>query len=294
MVNNYVVNQVISRKGKRIILLLDSYTPKSKRNLNVVDTSPGFSFSASQDELSSIRKSYKDVKVFGFWSLLYDAKLLDLIPEENSFVVYTNDSKTEGLYLYYNRLESQFNTGLVVNGNVIGSFGFKIDDAHVIDANIDELELVNEILLPIEVKRNKQQFYQKIAIQNVVVTILAIIIAVVFNIMIVNKDSNIKAIKKSISKTDRANKDRRAEILKLSINNIPKNLEHISNFKTIEPLVELANLRTKGVNFEAPIKDGEVSFEIANTKKLPLWLAGLSKNFKFIENGKTIKIRWEK
>jgi hypothetical protein len=294
MANNYSVNQVITKKGKRIILLLDSYLPKSKRNLNVVDTSPGFSFSVSQDELASIRKSYKDVKVFGFWSLLYDAKLLDLSPDANTFIVYTNEAKSEGLYLSYNRLESKFNTGLVVNGGVIGAFGFDVDSANIVDVNLDSIDLVNEILLPIEVKRNKQQFYQKIIIQNTVVTVLVLTIAIVFDMMIVNRDSGVKTINKKISTIKKSNRNKKSEASKASINNVPENLEHVDKFTTLEPLLELASIRTKDVKFETQLKNGDVKFEIKNSKQLPLWLAGLSKNFKFSESDKAITIRWEK
>lgn len=292
----YTVNQVLQIKNKRVILLLDSYGPRNKNNIEVLSTTPGFNFSVIQNEIESVRKSYKDIKIFGFWSLLYHKKLIDTQQKSGFYVVYTDKQKTEGFYLFFNNNEARFLTGLIIGGKIIGAFDLNIDDAKIISVNTKDLELANEILLPVERKRIKQQFYQKITISNVAVIIIAIFIGFFITTFITDNKEELQQIKKEISKTNKYIKNIRNNITLANINNIPTDLNSARLLPAFAPLAELSMIRAKDLSFETAMTQ-EFSFSITKEKiaeEIPLWLSGLSSNFKITEDNNTIFIKWQK
>jgi hypothetical protein len=292
---NYTVNQVLQLKNKRIILLLDHYGQKNKNNIGVVDTNHGFNFSVLKAELESIRRSYRDIKVYGFWSLLHHKNLIDTDKESGFYVVYTNEKRDEGFYLFFNRSEARFLTGLVIGDKTIGAFDLDIADATIVDADIKNLDLVNEVLLPIERKRIQQKFYQNIAIKNAITIVLAIIIALFIDSFIIDNSDDLEVINKDIRKTNKNINEYKRQISQLKINNIPEDLQIAKNLKSFLPIAEISSLNVKNISFEGAIDDDFfIKIEKLQTKdnNIPLWIAGLSKGFLISEDVEFISIKW--
>ncbi|MBW5290064.1 MAG: hypothetical protein Rsou_0502 [Candidatus Ruthia sp. Asou_11_S2] len=159
----YLANQPIAIANKKVLLLLDNYGPKNRNSLNICDATQGFSFFVQHSELYAIRKAHPKRDIYGFWQLLFLSKQIELSKDSGFFVVYKENSSTDGFFTYYNRVKSEFVTGIVIN-NAIGAFAQDLSTASIVRPNIELINFPEAILLPVEKQLLKQKLYQKVAL----------------------------------------------------------------------------------------------------------------------------------
>ncbi len=289
---SYLANQLITIANKKVVLLLDSYTPKNRKDLNILDASQSFSFSIQYAELQNIRKLHPKTNVYGFWQLLFLSKQISLERDAGFFVVFKNNSKQDGFFLYYNRAKSEFTSGLVINKKAIGAFAQNVDDATIVTPDLSRIELPDAILLPVEKQALTQKLYQTAALQNTLVIGVIALTFFAFYELFFDAPAQQRDLKKQLS-----NQQTRLNVYSQELTQLKQTRTKVVMASKppalLEPLFILATLETTGVEFEQPLKSQELTLTF---EKLVPWMAMVPTTVlaRSEDKNKKVTLHWKK
>lgn len=293
----YEFNKISNINGNNIVLLLDNYFDKSKRQgfFESFTVDEKNSFYINNAALENTHKQHPNNSCFGIWQLLLVSKQINLDNNEKLILVYSNEQQTQGIYLYYNYENTQYNSGLIIAGNLLGFVGSSSIEKEIIqiDYNLLVEDLSSEVLRPLDRYRKKQHFIKKVAsyavISALIVFITLLLLANTIKPMVKNSTffyssklhNNIER-----SRTDLRNKQ--AELLKLENTRLHSKIDNTRPI-ILTPLIQLANIDSN-IKLETQVN---VSNIVMTFSKLQPWMSQLTDDFIISKNNKKIKITWD-
>ncbi len=290
----YTLNKLNNINGKNIILLLDNYLEKTKKAglFEVLSISKNSAFYINNSSLESIRKKDQQTPCFGIWQLLYASGQMDLSADEQLLVAYNKENN--GIYLYYNRDDSEYKSGLIVNDKFLGLFGYEAVKKTIIDIDYKLLvsDLSNEILRPLDKYKKNRAISRKI-ITYLIASSIIVFIALLLLIDIAYPyiegkylSYNNKAYRELLI-NDATLKRKTIKLTNLEQKHVMGHTDYkIPNI--LKGLTELANANAK-IKLKILLHSKNITMEFDD---LELWMSQLSADFKITRKNDKIKITW--
>lgn len=298
----YLLDQINIIQGKQLFLLLDCYSVVNKNNtyfqigkINVLENLEETGLFVSSEVLTSIKNKDSTTPCYGIWQLLYLSKQISFEAERQLLVVYNDDQRDSGFFLYYCHKDRDYRSGLLIDNQFIGLFGIDLPTYN--EVKVDDTLLVknlnNDILRPLD-RYKKGQHLFKMALTYGATTIASVVgvLWLLLSIILPNIP---------VSFSDTQNLSQEIEILEQQLKSSTLSLSILKKFTLstqnssrelhlLKPLFILNSLNVKfDLTANLQDKSGQLIFD-----KLYPWMFQLPTDlFQVIRAEEKIMVKWD-